>query len=71
IRTNHIYYPTTPPTNVNTIRYYASNLSSRTHEEWKERLKKICDAKSEKERSELITNYGIILRLLAILNKDV
>ncbi|CAG8826461.1 19943_t:CDS:1, partial [Cetraspora pellucida] len=33
IRTNHIYYPTTPPTNVNTIRYYASNLPSRTHEE--------------------------------------
>ncbi|CAG8764554.1 17043_t:CDS:1, partial [Racocetra persica] len=48
--TNHIYYPTTPPTDVNTMRYCASNLPSRTHEKWKERLKKIRDAKSEKER---------------------
>ncbi|CAG8656352.1 16292_t:CDS:2 [Gigaspora rosea] len=39
--------------------YCASNLPSRTHEEWKERLKTIHNAKSEKERSELITNYGI------------
>ncbi|CAG8851516.1 5438_t:CDS:2, partial [Gigaspora margarita] len=51
IRTNYIYYPTIPPTNVNSIRYCASNLPSQTHGKWKERLKKICDAKFEKERN--------------------
>ncbi|CAG8822462.1 37045_t:CDS:2, partial [Racocetra persica] len=46
--TNHIYYPTTPPSNFNSKRYCPANLPNRTHKEWKEKLKKICKAKSEK-----------------------
>ncbi|RIB02199.1 hypothetical protein C2G38_1991615, partial [Gigaspora rosea] len=62
VHTNHIYYPTTPPTNINSKKYFPSNLPSRTHEEWKERLKKIHKTKFEKERSKLITKYGITKR---------
>ncbi|CAG8826800.1 303_t:CDS:2, partial [Cetraspora pellucida] len=49
VRTNYIYYLTTPPPNFNLERYCPANLPNRTHKEWKERLKKICKAKSEKE----------------------
>ncbi|CAG8801621.1 21951_t:CDS:1, partial [Cetraspora pellucida] len=49
VHTNYIYYPTTLPPNFNSERYCPANLPNRTYEEWKERFKKICEAKSEKK----------------------
>ncbi|CAG8662147.1 25383_t:CDS:2, partial [Gigaspora rosea] len=68
IRTNHIYYLTILPTNVNSIRYCASNLPSQTHEEWKERLKTIRNAKSEKNEN-LPSKLGRPLRNIMLHNR--
>lgn len=56
---NHIYYPTTPPSNFeNNTTYDIFVLPNRIYEEWQQRLEKIHKSKVGKMRDTLVNKYG-------------
>ena len=59
---NHIYYPTTPPTGLNSRSYYdANNLPLRSHDEYKNNIQDLECATTQREITALQQNYGKLL----------
>lgn len=59
IYTNHIYYPTTPPSErINKTYYDPSNLPKRTHEDYKSRIEKLTKIPPSRTRDLLASDLG-------------
>jgi hypothetical protein len=59
IYNNHVYYPTTPPSDEMNYRVYnPSNLPKRTHENYKTRIEQIEIMPSSRTRDKLVSNLG-------------
>ena len=58
VYSNHIYYPTTPPRNMQSDFYDPTNLPLRTHRDYKNRIKKLGKMSISKKRQELCSELG-------------
>ena len=58
IYNNHVYYPTTPPSNVINETYNPSNLPKRTHRDYKTRIEQIEKILPSRTRNALASDLG-------------
>ena len=58
IYNNHIYYPTTPPSDEMNETYHPLNLPKRTHEDYKARIEQIVGMPPSRARDALASNLG-------------
>jgi len=58
IYNNHVYYPTTPPSNVINETYNPSNLPKRTHRDYKTRIEQIEKIPPLRTRNALASDLG-------------
>lgn len=55
---NHVYYPTTPPSDEIITSYDPSNLPKRNHSDYKERIEQIMKVPPSKKRDLLASDLG-------------
>jgi hypothetical protein len=58
IHNNHVYYPTTPPSDKVNPPYDPSNLPKRTHNDYKERTEEIMQVPPSRTRDLLASDLG-------------
>ena len=67
IYTNHVYYPTTPPSDKPSKSYDPSNLPMRTHKDFKARIERIEKMPLSKSRNELASELGKKYQYISLL----
>ena len=58
IHNNHVYYPTTPPSDKMVTSYDPSNLPKRSHHDYKKRIDQIMKVPPSRARDSLASNLG-------------